>query len=135
MRRRIQQCLVLVLTVELDQPRRQILQRARGGEPVVDEGATAALRRDFAANQQFLAAGFEDGFDERALFAGPDEVAGRAAAEQEADRLDENRLPRAGLAGQDVQAGLELDLDRVDDGEMLDAEKSEHGETRTPILT
>src|SRR5207244_11511752 len=52
MRRRIEQCLVLMLTVELDQPRRQILQRACCGESVVDEGATAALRRDFAANQQ-----------------------------------------------------------------------------------
>ena len=66
----------------------------------------------------------------RGVLAGADEVARRAAAEQQADRLDEDRLAGPGLAGQDVEAGLELDLDRVDDREMLDAEEAEHAEKR-----
>ena len=48
----IEQLLVLVLPVELDQPVRQVLERRRGGQRAVDEGAAPALRRDFAANDQ-----------------------------------------------------------------------------------
>ena len=61
------------------------------------------------------------------VLAGADEVAGRAAAEQQPDRLDEDRLAGPGFARQDVEAGLELDLDRVDDGEAFDAEEAKHG--------
>ena len=68
----------------------------------------------------------EDGFDGGRVLAGADEVARRAAAEEQADRLDEDRLARAGFAGQDVEARLELDLDGVDDREVRDAEEAEH---------
>ena len=64
------------------------------------------------------------------VFAGADQVARRAAAEQQADRFDQDRLAGAGLAGQDVEAGVELDLDRVDDREVLDAEEAEHRKER-----
>ena len=63
------------------------------------------------------------------VLAGADEVARRAAAEQQADGLDQDRLAGAGLAGQDVEAGVELDLDRVDDREVRDAEEAEHAES------
>ena len=70
------------------------------------------------------------------VLAGADEVARGAAAEQQADGLDEDRLAGAGLARQDVQAGVELDLDRVDDREVPDAQEAEHAErARTPIVT
>ena len=48
------------------------------------------------------------------------------AAEQQPDGLDEDRFARSGLAGQDVEARLELDLDGLDHREVADAEKAEH---------
>ena len=47
-------------------------------------------------------------------------------AEQEADRLREDRLPRAGLAGDRVQPGRELELRLADEHEVLDAQSAEH---------
>ena len=64
-------------------------------------------------------AALEDRLDRGGVLAGADEVAGGAPAEQQADGLDEDRLAGAGLAGQDVEARVELDLDRVDDREVL----------------
>ena len=66
---------------------------------------------------------------------GADEVGRRAAAEEQADRFDEDRLAGAGFAGEDVEAGLELDLDGVDDREVADAEEAKHRKARTPIVT
>ena len=49
-----------------------------------------------------------------------------AAAHQQADGFDEHRFACPGFAGQDVQTGLEFDLDRIDDGEVLNAEEAKH---------
>ena len=87
----------------------------------VDEGAAAALRGDLAPDQQLFAAALEDRFDRRGVFAGAHEVARRAPAEEQADGLDEDRLAGAGFARQDVQAGIEFDLDRVNHREVLNA--------------
>ena len=76
---------------------------------------------------QLFPAALEDGLDRRGVLAGADEVAGRAAAEQQADRLDEDRLAGAGFARQDVEAGLEFDLDGVDDRQVADAQEAKHG--------
>ena len=46
--------------------------------------------------------------------------------EQEAHRLDEHRLAGARLAGQYIEAGLELDVDRLDQREVANAEEGEH---------
>ena len=50
------------------------------------------------------------------------------------DRLHEHRLPRSGFAGQDVQTWLEFDLDRIDDGEVINTKKTKHLWTGTPML-
>ena len=84
---------------------------------------------DLAPDQQLFPAALEDGLDGRGVLAGAHEVARRPSAEQKADRLHEDRLPRAGFAGQDVQAGVELDLDRVDHREVLDAQEAKHAES------
>ena len=68
--------------------------------------------------------------DRRELLAGPHQVARRAGAEQQADGLDEDRLAGAGLARQHGEAGVELDLEPLDDGEMLDAQIAQHGGSR-----
>ena len=70
----------------------------------------------------------ELGLDVRLLGPRP-EVAGVAArAEQEPERLREDRLPRAGLAGDRVQAGHDGQLRVADEHEVLDAEASQRYE-------
>ena len=69
----------------------------------------------------------EDRLNRGRILAGPHEVGRRTAPGQEADRLDDDRFACSGLAGQDVQAGLELDVEGVDDGQAADAEEPEHG--------
>ena len=77
---------------------------------------------------------FEDRLDGRLGLAGAHQIGRRAGAEQEADGLDEDRLARARLAGQDVEAGLELDLDGLDHREVADAEEAQHV-GGTPIVS
>jgi hypothetical protein len=68
----------------------------------------------------------ELGLDVGLLRAGP-EVAGVAGrAEQEPDRLGEDRLPGPGLPGDRVQAGREREVGVADEDEVLDAEAAEH---------
>ena len=57
------------------------------------------------------------GADQRRLAAG---------AEQEAERVREDRLPGPCLAGDRVQAGVELELGLADQDEVLDAKAAEH---------
>ena len=82
--------------------------------------------RDLAPNDDLVAAVFEDRFDGGLRLAGANQIGGRAGAEQQADRLDEDRLAGSGLAGQDVEAGLELDLDGLDHRKVADAEEAQH---------
>jgi hypothetical protein len=130
MRRRIEQRLMFVLPVKLDQPRRQLLQRARGRQRAVNECAAAALSGDVAPDEQLLARGVEDGFNRCRVFAGPDQVAGRPAAEQQTDRFDQHRFSGAGLAGEDVQPRLEFDLGGIDHREMPNPQEAQHASSR-----
>src|SRR5207249_3696981 len=122
----IEQRVMLVLAVQLDEPGGQILERSSRRERSVDEGAAASLCGDFAANEHLLVPALEDGFDRCGIFTGPDEVARRAAAQEQPHGLDQDGLPRAGLTGQNVQAGPEFNLDGVDDREVIYFEKAEH---------
>ena len=124
----IEQGLVLVLAVKVDEAGGQVAQRGGRREGAVDERAAAALRGDLAADEQFVARRLvlEDRLERGAVLARPDEVGRGAAAEEQADRLDEDRLAGAGFAGQDVEARAELDLDRFDDGQVSDGEEPEH---------
>ena len=49
-----------------------------------------------------------------------------AAAEEQADRLDENRFSGAGLAGEHGESATEFDLDFLDDREVADVQIAEH---------
>ena len=133
---RIEQGLMLVLAVQLDEPRAaRSLSAPAVASVAVDEGAAAALRGDLARRAALRRRARRSLRSIAGVFAGPDEVGRGAPAEQQADRFDEDRLPGAGFAGQDVQAGVELDLDRVDDSQVPDAEEAEHRKARTPIVT
>ena len=128
MRRRIEQHLVLVLAMEIHQVRGQLAQRRRRHQGAVEEGAApAALDRDVAADHQLGAGGvLEDGFDRRLLLPRPHEIRRRPAPDEQPDGAHEDRLARAGLAGEHVQARLELDLETIDDGQIADGDESEH---------
>ena len=127
MLRGIEQLLMLVLTVQLDESIRQILERRGGGQRAVDERAAAALRRDLAAHDQLAAVGgFEDRFDRGEVFAGADQILSGASAEQQADGFDEDGLAGAGLARQDVERLFKVDGDRLDDREVADGQVADH---------
>ncbi len=79
----VEQRLVLMLPVQLHQPRRQIAQRGRRGERAVDEGPASSLAGELAADDDLGAAMFEDRFNRRVRLAGAHEVGGGAAAEQQ----------------------------------------------------
>ncbi len=122
----IEQRLVLVLAVQLDEPRRQILQGACRCHYSVDERPAPALSGNLAAHQKFVAAVLENRFDRRRILAGAYKVARRPAAKEESDGLDQDRFAGPGFPGEHVEARVELDLDRIDDREMFDAKKPQH---------
>ena len=49
-----------------------------------------------------------------------------AIAEQQVERIEQDRLSRAGLAGQDREAGVELEVERFDDDEIADGQQAKH---------
>src|SRR6476620_12107569 len=106
MRGRIQKRVVLVLTVELDQLNREVLQGGSRRQSTVDEGAASALRAELAADHDLFPAVFEDCLDRRSFFASADEVSCRASTEQQPDGFDEDGLAGTGFASEDVEAGL-----------------------------
>ena len=69
-------------------------------------------------------------FDGCRVFSAADEVGRRTSAEQQPDSLDENRLARAGLAREDVEARFALNRDRVDDRQVGNIEEAEHCKRR-----
>ena len=98
-RSRIEQYLVLVLPVQVDERLRQVPERGAGGERAVDERAAAALGGDLPSDEDLAAVRpVEDRLDRGGVLAGSDEVGGSAAADEERDRPDEDRLAGAGLA-------------------------------------
>ena len=68
----------------------------------------------------------ELGLDVCLVRAGPDEARVGFGAEEEPDRLGEDRLARPGLAGDRVEARPELEVGLADEDEVLDAEAPQH---------
>ena len=82
---------------------------------------------DLAPHDQLAAVlGFEDRFDGGEVFAGANQVLGGAAAEQQADRFDEDRFAGAGLAGEDVERLFKVDRHRLDHREVADGQVPNH---------
>jgi len=91
-----------------------------------NEGSAPPVTRNLAANDDLFPIRVEDRLDGRDVFAGPNEIARRARAEQKADRFDEDRFAGARFAGQDVEPSVEIDLDAFDDREVLNAQEAQH---------
>ena len=123
-----------MLAVEIDERAGGLAQRRAGDERAVDERAAASLRRDLAPDDHFRAVRpFEHRLDGGGLLAGPHELGAGAPADEQPDGADEDGFAGAGLTREDVEAGRELELEPVDDGEVGDAEEPNH--RGTPILS
>ena len=68
----------------------------------------------------------ERGFDRAAVAAIADERAIGPLAQDEAERADEDRFAGAGLARDGVVAGLQLEGQIGDQGEVFDAQRRQH---------
>ena len=118
---------------------------------VVDERAAAAVGLDDAADDQGLAGiegeavfieqggrrmigrDLEGDADRRLPLAGADEAAVGASAEGEAERVEQDRFPGPGLAGQHAEARSEFELERVDQHDVADRETGQHGKKARDI--
>ncbi len=138
-----EQRLGLVLAVEVHEEGAELGEHAGGGGASVDPGPRAAFGRHLAPDDEAALVEVEpQGLDRRALAGGKilehaldqrprparaDLPAVGAAAEEEAERVHQHRLPRPGLAGQHVEPGPEGEGDVRDGGEVADPELRDHG--------
>ena len=139
----IQEAVGVELAVHLDQFLAQALQQADADRLVVDPGAAATVGADGPADHQPLlrveALLLQDG--ERRVVAGQIELRRHgglvgavahqprigARAEREAQRVEQNRFARAGLAGQDAEALPEAQGEAFDQDDVPDRQRSQHG--------
>ncbi len=136
------------LPVHVDEQFAERAQRLHRDDLAVEVGATAAVRADDAAQLAFafvldrlLREPRERGAIARhgkgrahfgafgAVTHGP---AVRAPAHGEQQRIDEDRLARAGLAGERGEAAGELQFDGLDDREVADLQVGQHGGAQAP---
>ena len=132
---------VLLLPVGAQQVRREIAEEPERAERVVDVGAGPPAGGDDAADDDLVVgrdprrgqgcmggrcgAG-EQRFHDGLVGTGAHEVGLRPTAERHVEGLEQDRLPRTGLAGDDVQPGLEDELELVDDREVADPQRAQH---------
>jgi hypothetical protein len=122
-------CEVLVVhTAAYDDPYQlgEEVQFLRASSRSLVELINSACQHATGEIVHLVGCGLEDCLDRCDFFAGTDEVARGASAKQQPDGFDEDGLAGPGFATEDVQAGLELDLYRVDDCQPPDAKEPEH---------
>ena len=118
---------MLMLTVQVQELWSELLQRLQARQRTVHESPAASSRGNLATDDDFLAIGYLDGcFDNRALFAGADQVSGSPATEQQSEGADDDRFSGASLTGENVEPWFQFELELLDDGEMSNAEKLDH---------
>jgi len=126
MRQRIEKRLMLMLAVQFYQLRRQFAQRSRGRDDAINEGAAAALTREFPFHNGVGPGVFEDRLDGSAGLTSPHKVGRCTTTQQESDGFHEDRFTRSRLTGQDVEARFELDVDSLDYREVTNAQDTKH---------
>ncbi len=132
---------LVALTVDPQQPRSELLQQAQRHRLVLDEDAIAPFAGDLAADDELflfdLDAGFpelgpqrgialEDPGNRGALGSFANQVAGGTGAGEKGQRIDHQRLAGAGLAGEHVEAGTELDLAPRQNRQISHAQSAQH---------
>ena len=122
--------------MDVDEHAAQGFELGHGSRRVVDEGAALARGGDFAAQDALVAVEFQVVAAEEFLHAvgaeveeGLNDALGRpvfdgfavgALSEEQADGAKDDGLSRAGFSGDDGKSGLEADVQRVDEGVVLD---------------
>jgi hypothetical protein len=74
-----------------------------------------------------IAGELEERLHHRLVGAVAQHLGAHAAAQHQVEGVHQDRLAGARLAGEDVQAGAEPHLHRVDDGEAGDSQGGQHG--------
>ena len=127
--RRTQKRLVGVLAVEVDEVPTRLLEGGEGRHLAVDLGTGATGTRDRAREDHlvFPLGGGESALDGRLVRTTAHHRGVDAPADEELERLDDERLARAGLPGDCRHAGAEDDVHVLNDPQLADAQFAEHG--------
>jgi hypothetical protein len=143
MRRRFQQRLVFVLAVDVDEHFTERFQLGERRALAVDVGTRATVARQHAAQdaqvvllgevvfaqpaQRFgVVAERESGVDVGTFGARADRLRIGAVAKRQAERVEHDRLARAGFAGDRGHACVQVDVELFDEGEILDGQLDQH---------
>ncbi len=133
---------LVALAVDAQEIRSEIRQQPKGRGLIVDEDPVPAAPGDLAADQNLsvlyreprlvehplpLRPGrLEDPAHRQRLRAAADHLAARPRSGEEGQRIDDDRLARARLAGKDVQPRPELDRCLGQDGQVADVDLAQH---------
>ena len=137
------QKLLLVLSVDIRQVRRQVFEQGHRHRPAADKGARFAAAQDFALDEQlalldFEPGGFQQAADGRMIahiedarhagagFSGADSLRRSAAPQQQAKGVHHQGLAAAGLARQQVQSGVEADAQALHHGVVFHHQLQQH---------
>ncbi len=135
-----------MLAVNLDQEGRDLAEQRGGGGLAVDEAPAAAIGLDLAAHDQRLAGfdldprfvqdqrqaavgggGLETGGDDRLPRAVADQSAIAAPAQRQPSASSRIDLPAPRLARQDAQATAEIEVQRLDQDDITNGQRGQHG--------
>ena len=139
----VQQLLAVVLAVDVQQLLPDPPQLGHGDGPAVDFAEVLAVPRQLPLEQQVAvlvrgSAGLrqprqavghlgELRADKGPVRAGADQVPGGAPSQHRPHGVDDDGLAGAGLAGEGVEARAELDVRLLDDRDILNVQKLQHG--------
>ena len=142
MRGFVQQALLLELAVDLDQFPAQPPEQAGRNGCIVHEGAGPPIPAQCAAQDQFVGrvdfqvpkrgcrlfrGRVETGSDICPVRANPDKPAIGPRTQGQAERIQQNRLARAGLAGKHGEARSEREFQPFDQHHIADSKPAQHG--------
>src|SRR4051794_18349768 len=126
----VEQSLLIVLTVDLDEwPDFVGKPRCRRGD-VVQPGRRPPASRDLAADDESLGQSIEQRLDSGDLCAVADKAGVGACTGDEAERVDQQALPGARLAGDHVEARFESQPQAIDQREVGDGQLEQASTTR-----
>ena len=119
----MQQLRLLELAVEGDPVAQRLFDRGGRREKTVEIGARAAASRQLARHRERLAAALEERLHDGPIGALADELVAALLAHEQPDRLGEQRLAGAGLAGDHVEARATKSQPRLgDQDEVVDGQ-------------